>query len=244
MATLMMLAAACKKDKDGPDGNLPVPKAVDIGLVLTNENGEYNLKWASFNLGASNELEYGDYYAWGEISAKEDYTWDTYKFANGENKLTKYCPNTETAAYYWDVKGREPDGLTVLQGDDDVARKRLGRKWRMPTKEEFSALLALKDKPGYKFNKWEEMKDAQGNSVYGLKITRESTGSYLFFPAAGYGVQTTLGKNAGSIGRYWSSSVSTGLPVGASALIVMANQCDLMAADRYYGYSVRPVCEE
>ena len=65
VAALMVLAVSCKKDdktdkgKYGVDGVTPMPEAVDLGLAS-------GVKWASFNIGASKEYEYGDYYAWGE----------------------------------------------------------------------------------------------------------------------------------------------------------------------------------
>ena len=40
-----------------------VPEAIDLGLPS-------GVKWASFNVGASSPEEYGNYYAWGEISTK------------------------------------------------------------------------------------------------------------------------------------------------------------------------------
>ena len=58
-----------KKDniEYGVDGLTPLPKAVDVGLRLTRQNDSpYSVKLASFNLGASKEYEYGDYYTWGD----------------------------------------------------------------------------------------------------------------------------------------------------------------------------------
>ena len=34
---------------------------------------------------------YGDYFAWGEIKLKTIYIWDTYKYGETYDKLTKYC---------------------------------------------------------------------------------------------------------------------------------------------------------
>ena len=60
-------------------------QAIDLGLPS-------GIKWASCNVGADNPEDYGNYYAWGEVLPKEDYSWDTYKYANGyRDKLTKYC---------------------------------------------------------------------------------------------------------------------------------------------------------
>ena len=38
---------------------------VDLGL---------SVKWATMNVGATKPEDYGDYFAWGETTAKEDYS--------------------------------------------------------------------------------------------------------------------------------------------------------------------------
>ena len=35
-------------------------------------------KWFKYNLGAENEYDYGDYYAWGELTTKNRYYWADY----------------------------------------------------------------------------------------------------------------------------------------------------------------------
>ena len=61
MAVLTVLAAACNKDdrprkgKYGVDRVTPMPEAVDLGMVVDGRK----VLWASCNLGASNEYEYG-----------------------------------------------------------------------------------------------------------------------------------------------------------------------------------------
>ena len=55
---------------------------VDLGLPS-------GLLWAKCDLGANAPEEYGNYYAWGEISPKEVYNWNTYRYgtADGEGNL-------------------------------------------------------------------------------------------------------------------------------------------------------------
>ena len=252
LAALTLLSVSCKKDdkpgkgKYGVDGVTPLPEAVDLGTVV---NGK-NIKWASFNLGASKEHEYGDYYAWGEIAPKSDYSWETYKYANGAyDKLTKYCPKGKTD--YWDVAGKEPDGEVTLLPSDDVAHVKLGGKWRMPTLDEIKALLALKTNDDYTWEKWalatdgngNEITDAWGNAVRGIRITRKSTGATLFLPASGYCDGASVGEGAGSRGYYWSSSLYTGGPEFASYLSFSSKDSDWYNSHRYFGRSVRPVSE-
>lgn len=96
--------------------------------------------WAVNNIGAipgsTPKSYYGNYYAWGEIETKSDYSWSTYKYANGDyNKLTKYCDNSEY--------GNEgyTDELTQLVPTDDVATV-TNSVWRIPTIEDFEELIA------------------------------------------------------------------------------------------------------
>lgn len=103
---------------------IPTPEAVDLGL---------SVKWASFNLGAFKPEEYGNYYAWGEIMPKDDYSWETYKWCNGsEYTLTKYNYEERNGAL---------DNKMILDLDDDAANVSLGGSWRMPTLAEAQELL-------------------------------------------------------------------------------------------------------
>ena len=81
---------------------------VDLGL---------SVKWATCNVGANAPEEYGDYFAWGETSPKEEYT--------EENSLTygKQMSDISGNAQY------------------DAATANWGGSWRMPTKAEQQELL-------------------------------------------------------------------------------------------------------
>lgn len=102
----MSILNSCSKDSVNSVFS-PVPDAVDLGLPS-------GIKWATFNLGASRPEEYGDYYAWGELNTKSDYSEDTYTYHS------------------------DPETLPLSA---DVAHKNLGGKWRMPTLEEFEELI-------------------------------------------------------------------------------------------------------
>ena len=110
----------------------PQPEKVDLGV---------GVKWASFNISASSPEKFGKYYAWGETKPKSFYSWETYAWCKDgqELQLTKYVPLD--APSYWFGDG-PIDGKTVLDPDDDVAVKELGKPWRMPTIKEFSDLVS------------------------------------------------------------------------------------------------------
>lgn len=82
---------------------------VDLGLPS-------GLKWAAYNIGATTATEYGDYYAWGEVVTKEEYT-----EANSET----YGESMS------DIAGTEYDVATVNWGGD----------WRMPSNAEIQELI-------------------------------------------------------------------------------------------------------
>ena len=250
-AVLLVAVVSCKKD-NGVNGKTPKPKAVDIGLVVDGKP----VLLASCNLGASKEYEYGDYFAWGEINPKSEYTWETYLYANGEsNKLTKYCQKAKQDSY-WDIseKPNGADDLTALLPEDDAAHKRLGGKWRMPTESDFYALNALiKDASKYKVEDWvaavdengDAIKDQFNHPIYGLRITQIETGNSVFFPAAGYCEETTI-SYVGSYGRYWSTRLSAYYPNFAMDWMFSSDGIGFggTGLGRSKGFSIRPVMDK
>ena len=82
---------------------------VDLGLPS-------GLKWAAQNIGATSPSEYGNYYAWGELFTKDEYT--------ESNSLTYGKPMD-------DISGTEYDAATINWGGE----------WRMPTKTEMQELI-------------------------------------------------------------------------------------------------------
>ena len=246
---LMVLAVSCKKDEQNNNDKIPVPEAIDLGITVDGKT----VKWASFNIGASKPWEYGNYYAWGECEPKEVYSWETYAYSNANGYLTKYCPKDDTS--YWDMtaKPEGPDGITTLYPSDDVAHVKLGGKWRMPTPDEIDALLALKENADYTWEPWvyatdengNEARDANGNIIYGLRITRISNSAVLFLPAAGYRQDANL-VEAGAGGGYWSNSLysTSANPRCPSLLEFNSNPDDHISIGRAKGLPVRPVCVE
>ena len=203
--------------------------SVKAGLSETNVHEYVDLGlpsgtlWATCNVGASKPEEYGDYYAWGETSTKSKYAWSTYKYCNGfSTTMTKYC----TRNSYGTV-----DNKTTLELSDDVARASWGGSWRMPTIDEFSE---LNSKCTWTWT--------SQNGKNGYKVTGPN-GNSIFLPAAGYRAGESL-SNAGSYGRYWSSSLTTSNAYRARLLYF--NSSSHYAdndGSRCYGRSVRPVIE-
>ena len=156
-----------------------VHEYVDLGLPS-------HLMWATCNVGATIPEDYGDYFAWGEITQKAFYFGGNYQYSiNG--LLIKYCENSEFGYNGF------TDNLTTLLPEDDAATANWGAVWRTPTKEEWNEL----------YNNTTCIWTTQ-NGVNGCLFIA-SNGNSLFLPAAGRRDDSNL-YYAGNRGYYWSSS--------------------------------------
>ena len=185
------------------------PDWVDLGLPS-------GLLWATRNVGATNPEDYGNYYAWGETSPKNEYHWRTYRYCNyfwwaDDFTLTKYM-------------GR--DLLFTLQPTDDAATANYGG--RTPTKDEWQELV----------NNTMVQITTQ-NGVYGRLFTG-TNGNSIFLPTAGYRMGYTTGLGGDGNGYYWSSSL-TGYPREAWCFYFYYGGQYMDAHYRFLGYSVRAV---
>ena len=191
---------------------------VDLGL---------SVKWATNNVGATKPEDYGDYFAWGEISTKNDYSWSTYKYCNGDYyKLTKYCNDGALG------NSEYTDSRTTLTTADDVASQKWGDSWRIPTITEFQELI----------DNCTWTRTTQ-NGVDGYKVASKKSGytnNSIFIPCTGHRKSASLG-SVGSVGYYWSSSLNKENPNGAWYLFLSGNQ-QMSYCGRCDGLSVRPVC--
>jgi len=189
-----------------------VAEAVDLGL---------SVKWATNNLGAETPSQYGYYYAWGETDPKASFGISNYKWYNDSTgEYTKYVISPENVNY---------DGKTVLDMEDDAARKLWGDSWRIPSIEEFDELIESCS--------WELTTE---NGVYGYKVTslvEGYTDNYIFLPLAGY---NSTGQ--GSAGYYRTADLSQKRDDYSSVLYIGANENYYTSNwTRYYGLSIRPV---
>jgi len=210
----------------------PSLKAVDLGLPS-------GTKWANMNVGATTETDYGDYFAWGEVTPKysslnpltwkegysDGYDWSTYKWCNGTSTtLTKY----NTKATY----GTVVDNKTVLDPEDDAAYVNMGSQWRMPTAAEFRELI------NNTTHAW--VTNYKGSGVNGFTFTGNS--HTIFLPAAGYLDDTNL-SGQGRYGHYWSSSIYENSPYFGPFLSFGDSGSFNVSINggRCYGYGVRAV---
>ena len=183
---------------------------VDLGLPS-------GLKWAACNVGASSPEEFGDYFAWGETSAKQSYTSDNCATYGVEMN---------------DISGN---------AQYDVAKKKWGGKWRMPTLDEIQELIDN--------CVWQWITDGSEdyNGVNGCKVTSKINGNSIFLPAAGFCDDSSIDE-VGEYGYYWSS-----IPYDYRGIGMEATANNLKFGYRYgmridfiwrsVGCSIRPVKE-
>lgn len=149
---------ALLKAAAGIGGSTDKVEYVDLGLPSGN-------LWATCNLGASSPEAYGDYYAWGEVEPKQEYTYPNHKwYKEGAPSLgfTKY--NNE-------------DGKLTLEDEDDAVIQKLGNGWRTPTLADFRELTN---------QKLTTIKKTTLNGVAGYQITSKKNKQSIFIPCAGF----------------------------------------------------------
>ena len=176
------------------------------------------VKWATCNVGATSPGEYGDYFAWGETASKTDYSWATY-FDTSDNGKTFYKYATDWA--------------TELDSNDDAAFAALGWKSRMPTTVEWKELIDECDWA------WKTTSDGYANN--GFLVTGPNNNT-IFLPAAGFQNGTTLTSD-GAYGSYWASGLAPAQSPMAGYVDFFSGDKSILYTDRYYGQSVRAVCD-
>lgn len=209
-----------------------LPEYIDLGL---------SVKWASFNIGACNPEDYGDYFAWGETetyySKKSPIVWK-------EGKSAGYA----WASYQFNPSG---DGITftkytgsdydTLLSEDDAATMIWGDNWRMPTYEEWAALQ------NEEYFTWEWTTDYLGTGVAGRIVTSKIpgySGNSIFLPAAGVRASTSLSFSERQ-GWYWTSTHKGDYPYHSNfyawGSYFSSGMIDDNISDRYDGQTIRPV---
>ena len=192
------------------------------GSFATMYCGQYvdlglSVKWATCNVGANALEEYGNYYAWGETTTKAEY--------NESNCPTYGLSTSELQSQgYIDSNGN-------LTAQHDAATSNWVGDWRMPTYDELNELCTNCT--------WTWTTQ---NGVNGYKVTSKVNSNYIFLPAAGYRIGSSL-NHAGSYGYYWSSTPYESNSCNAYYLNFYSSNHYMDYLGRFYGRSVRPVLE-
>lgn len=180
---------------------------VDLGL---------SVKWCFKNVGAQNETDYGNLYAWGETITKSSYVWDNYFDSPYDSEGNVVGCRNKTD----DIAGdKEYDVVTSTMPGT-----------RMPTKDEMRELINQCD-----WN-WTAV-----NGVSGYRITSKVNSNSIFLPAAGIQDGSSC-ENEGTYGGYWTGTVgSSSTKMTAVNLYFTSQTKSTQQGNRYVGRSIRAV---
>ena len=146
------------KTAAGIGGSTDKVEYVDLGLPSGN-------LWAKCNLGASAPEAYGDYYAWGEVEPKQEYTKSNHKW---------YKEGAPSQGF---TKYNNEDGKLTLEDEDDAVIQKIGNGWRTPTLADFRELTN---------QKYTTIEKTTLNGVAGYQITSKKNKKSIFIPFAGF----------------------------------------------------------
>ena len=188
---------------------------IDLGLSS-------GLCWATKNLGATEPQQEGTHFAWGEVEPKEDYSYNTYKWANllKNNEYIKYVTDD-----YW---GTIVDFRTTLEPTDDAANVALEGKWHMPTQADVEELL--------------RECTTEFGSYYGVNgyFVTGPNGNAIFLPAVGIKEGTDYEESTRG-GDYWTSSLYEDNQKYAVTLSFALTYIEVDDMQRTNGLAIRPV---
>ena len=208
---------------------------VDLGIT----SGGKKLLFATRNLGAEHEYDYGDHYAWGATEP-----WCTGYDQNGTSVTVTswkdgmsagyaqanapfYSSGTDGAAIYT----KYTTAGDVLAAEDDAASVQWGADWRMPTTEEVMALFAVST-----------LKSATVGGVRGVTFTSTITGNSIFIPGNGYFSGADYNCSSNGFRLWTSTNKSTTLGYGWHCVYSSpTDEFKQYDRDRLRGYGIRPV---
>lgn len=143
-----------------PDGVIGGHEYVDLGLPS-------GTLWATYNVGATSPYEKGQYFAWGEVEPREDFSWEIYKFFEGY----EVDPNNGEWAVLENI------GSDISGTEYDAARYQWGNGWRLPNEQERYELCMLC---------WTNGSTVE-NGVRGVRLHGPNEHS-IFLPICGFGL--------------------------------------------------------
>lgn len=197
------------------------PEAVDLGFTVNSRP----LLWATRNVGARSTGDFGGLYGWGDPTG-----------FHTETDL-HYYPSRHPA----DFVGKHANSISGTCCD--LAYCQWGRRWRIPSKDEWKALVA---------NCTWTKATVDGNT--GMRFTSKINGKSIFLPAADARYGNNLYREGYSPdnrqGYYWAGEWDTNdaqLAYSFHFTLFSGGTPDSDAKanmQRSYGMSIRPVTQE
>ena len=195
---------------------------VDLGLPS-------GLKWATMNIGAETETDYGDYFMWGSTTPNNDTScdWEHAPFNNGLRKYDEEYFHTNKSEWLDDKDNLRPEYDAVYKATDGMAR--------MPTQDEFEELFYNT------VHVWVE--DYNGTGVSGREfISKTDESKYIFIPVAGIRWGDSF-HYQGDDCAIWSSSLNALNDDNAWCLSLSSFYLSVNSDYRFGGFVVRGVMD-
>ena len=205
---------------------------VDMG-VFEIKGKNYRLIFAKSNLTANglatNEYDYGDYFAWGATEPWYSSATQSWKKGKEAGFIQANAP----------ILSKTYKANDVLSSSDDAARQILKGEWQLPTTEIWKALWDANTKTVY----W----GPDGNKRYdtisgikGMKISKkDDPNTYIFLPAAGSAGREV--NNVGDFGYYWSGTANSSTKPYYLYFTIRGGNPQEFIYFYYIGLPVRPV---
>ena len=217
---------------------------VSLGMSATIEGKDYEVLWATCNLGAMEPIETGYHYAWGEVTKKT---------------ASSYSPTGYTGTATTDIHNTA----------DDAVKAYLGKGywlWCMPTKEMWDDILTKCNWKWKTVKKVSEGTDSEENLDFDASVwevtKRDETGQLvglIYFPITGYsgldeltGTYTKVNKarchywtstpcsnEAGATEKSWAFETTYYTEQGSGDGHMTVQKME--ERERYNGYAIRPV---
>lgn len=196
-------------------------------------------KWATKNIGAESETDFGDYFEWGDVVTRDLTNSTTFNF----NDWSKYVFKFPASFTNYNAT----DNMTTLAAVHDVATQQWGGAWRMPTEAEVNELL--------NYCEWERVQDKNNHTGYNVyKRNYNSDGTYtidktvcMFLPYARY-YRGDVSNNKPKLitsecGYYWSATLDNKDKNNARCFYFSptSSTSKVSSIQRNYGLTVRPV---
>ena len=227
---------------------------VSLGMTMTYGGKNYDVLWATCNLGAKEALETGHLFSWGEVARKEE---------------TLYSPDGYTGTATTDIAYTEHDAVKHMLGEGHWF-------WMMPTKEMWKKMIDECEWTWSIVKKVESGKDSEENLDFDASVwkvqKKDAEGNVtgqIYLPITGYAgldeSTNTYKKVEKARCCYWTSTPSSTSSASSSAIDrateksyafytkyeidpddpstghMSSKDSAIQECERYNGFAIRPV---
>ena len=228
---------------------------VSLGMTMTYEGKNYDVLWATCNLGAKEALETGHLFSWGEVARKEE---------------TLYSPDGYTSTATTDIAYTEHDAVKHMLGEGHWF-------WMMPTKAMWKKMIDECDWTWSTVKKVDTGTGSEENLDFDASVwkvqKKDTTGKVIgliYLPITGYAgldeSTNTYKKVEKARCCYWTSTPFSATPSTSSSATDRAKEKSyafytkyeidpnnpstgrmsdkdhaIQPCERYNGFAIRPV---